>query len=251
VSHIFRLARVGDAYRLAIIGSALAAWLVLALQHGAASAPSAHDHMTHGAGTAAVLPGGRFLADWTLMIVAMMLPLSLPLARFVSRAAAGEERLTHVIQALGGYLAIWIAFGGVALLVSATLSQVIALLPLPDPARWSMIVVAGVAGAYQLTPAKRRCLDQCQALHAAADSSRGRSANHAPLRAGLAYGAWSLGSCWALMLLMVVVDAAPLAWMLALTGVMIGEHTRHGDRLIRPVTLALLALVAWQIALIR
>jgi len=51
-----------------------------------------------------------------------------------------------------------------------------------------------------------------------------------------------LGCCWALMLLLFGTGVASLAWMLALTAVMVAEKTtRWGARLTTPVGVALLA----------
>jgi predicted metal-binding membrane protein len=50
-----------------------------------------------------------------------------------------------------------------------------------------------------------------------------------------------LGCCWALMLLMFATGVGSLAWMLALTVVMVVEKTsRWGARLVAPVGFALL-----------
>jgi predicted metal-binding membrane protein len=61
-------------------------------------------------------------------------------------------------------------------------------------------------------------------------------------RLGLRHGLYCLGCCWALMLVLFAVGAGNLAWMAALTGVMLVEKTaRRGRRLVPVVGLALLA----------
>uniref|UniRef100_UPI0025C52608 copper chaperone n=1 Tax=Halomonas sp. TaxID=1486246 RepID=UPI0025C52608 len=48
--------------------------------------------------------------------------------------------------------------------------------------------------------------------------------------------AFCLGCCWALMLVMVIVGIANLAWMAPLAALMLYEKVgRHGARLARPV----------------
>lgn len=50
-----------------------------------------------------------------------------------------------------------------------------------------------------------------------------------------------LDCCWALTLVMFATGVGSLAWMLAVTGVMVVEKTsRHGPRLAAPVGVALL-----------
>src|SRR3712207_2442996 len=61
-------------------------------------------------GNAALVP--VFVAGWTLMVVAMMLPTSLPLValfRAIVRGRPDRARLTALLVA--GYLAVWTLFG--------------------------------------------------------------------------------------------------------------------------------------------
>jgi predicted metal-binding membrane protein len=61
-------------------------------------------------------------------------------------------------------------------------------------------------------------------------------------RLGLRHGLYCLGYCWALMLVLFAVGAGNLAWMAALTGVMLVEKTaRRGNRLVPLVGGPLLA----------
>jgi predicted metal-binding membrane protein len=58
---------------------------------------------------------------------------------------------------------------------------------------------------------------------------------------GARHGLSCLGCCWALMLVMFATGVGSLAWMLALTGVMVIEKTtRRGRRLVPAVGAALL-----------
>ncbi|MGA9452635.1 MAG: DUF2182 domain-containing protein, partial [Verrucomicrobiia bacterium] len=73
-----------------------------------------------------------------------------------------------------------------------------------------------VAGLYQLTPFKRTCLESCRspAAFIARYWKRGVAGG---FRLGLAHGAYCLGCCWALMLLLFAGGVMNLWWIGALT----------------------------------
>jgi predicted metal-binding membrane protein len=86
----------------------------------------------------------------------------------------------------------------------------------------------GLAGAFQLSTLKDRCLTACR--HPAAYLLRHYRRGHgAAFRLGWGHGLWCLGCCWALMLVMFAVGVADLRWMAALTALMAYEKIgRHG-----------------------
>src|SRR5689334_20056888 len=56
-----------------------------------------------------------YVAGWTLMTVAMMLPTTLPLLEIFRRLTAGRrERLQLLALLIAGYLSVWMGFGFVA-----------------------------------------------------------------------------------------------------------------------------------------
>jgi predicted metal-binding membrane protein len=60
---------------------------------------------------------GLFLLAWQLMIVAMMLPASVPLVRLFGRVSANQPRPLRARAAfLGGYATVWTSFGAAAFL---------------------------------------------------------------------------------------------------------------------------------------
>src|SRR5262245_11937742 len=88
-------------------------------------------------------------------------------------------------------------------------------------------------GLYQFSPLKYRCLDKyrclgkcrclakCRApLGYVSEHWRGAHAKRQALLRGGRHGAFCVGCCWALMLLMFVVGSANIGWMLALGAVM-------------------------------
>jgi predicted metal-binding membrane protein len=82
-------------------------------------------------------------------------------------------------------------------------------------------LLVGAAG-WQLSPAKRICLDQCRSplvfiLRLWRPGAAGA------LRLGLAHGFYCLGCCWALMLLLFVGGVMNLAWIAALAALVLAE----------------------------
>jgi predicted metal-binding membrane protein len=185
------------------------------------------------------LDGALFVGGWLLMTVAMMLPTTLPLLvafRGLSRRRPDGTRLTTYLVA--GYLGVWLAFGVVAHLTGLLLvtfargSSWLTLHP------WTISAgVLAMAGLFQLSPLKRRCLEACRTpLGFLLARWRGRRPAREALWLGVAHGAFCVGCCWALMLVMLMAGAANPAWMLILAAVMgIEKNSRWGTRLTRPL----------------
>jgi predicted metal-binding membrane protein len=204
-------------------------------------------HLTHAAHATAGLADGvlagslvlvLFAAGWLVMVAAMMLPTTVPMARMFTVVSAHQGSPGPARAAFfGAYLAVWLGFAAVALAGAVGMRLISGDAP-PG------LVLAGalaLAGAFQFSPLKQRCLTACREPAAFL---------FAHYRRGVA-GAWSvglrhawscLGCCWALMLVMFATGVADVAWMLGLTAVMVAEKTtRWGPRIVAPVGIALLA----------
>ena len=185
-----------------------------------------------------------FLIAWQTMIVAMMLPSSLPLVRLFSVVSAGAPARERALLAfLSGYALVWTAFGAVAFAGDALVHRLIA-----DDAglrTHTSMIVAGVlalAGAVQFTRLKDRCLTECR--HPGAFLLRYyRRGTTGAFMLGRRHGLFCLGCCWALMLVMFVAGVANLICMGALTALMVYEKT--GTRGANAVPTAGIALLAW------
>ena len=143
---------------------------------------------------------------------------------------------------LGGYALVWSAFGLAAFGADAGLHAVINSSPwLESHDWWIGGSVLALAGAFQFTSLKDACLDKCR--HPAQFMMRYYERGPAGgMRLGMRHGAFCVGCCWALMLVMFAAGVASLIWMALLTGVMIHEKTRPAGARAVPVTgVALLA----------
>lgn len=190
------------------------------------------------------LTAGFYVAGWTLMTFAMMLPTTLPLLEIFRRLTARRpdrgQLLTLVVV---GYLAAWLGFGIAAHFGDWVLHELV------EHIQWlathSWVIGAGtllVAGSFQFTRLKYRCLDKCRApLSFVTEYWRGRHDHRNALMLGVNHGIFCVGCCWALMLLMFGVGVGNVGWMLALGAIMaVEKNMPWGRKLSAPLGLALL-----------
>jgi predicted metal-binding membrane protein len=190
-----------------------------------------------------------FLLAWQLMLAAMMLPSSLPLIRLFAKASARQPRPRTAMAAfLGGYALIWSAFGALAFLFDVGVHAAVDASPWLEEHDWVLGAgVLAVAGAFQFSSLKYACLDKCRhpAQFMLRFYERGAGGG---LRLGLRHGAFCLGCCWALMLVMFSVGAASVLVMALLTTLMVYEKTQPRGRRVVPVAGTTLFATALMIA---
>jgi len=108
---------------------------------------------------------------------------------------------------------------------------------------WHPWVIAGstlsIAGAFQFSPLKERCLAKCRSPLAFLMRYYRRGMRGAWLL-GLSHGTFCLGCCWSLMLVMFGLGVGNIAWMVGLAGVMYMEKTAKQGRSLVPVVGAIL-----------
>jgi predicted metal-binding membrane protein len=197
--------------------------------------------------TALVVAGG-----WVLMLSAMMLPTTLPLLDIFRRLTARRADQRWLMSLLViGYLAIWSAFGLAAHLADRVVLFAAAQSDWLVANAWIIgTAILTAAGLYQFSSLKYRCLDKCRApLGFVIEHWRGTREKWNALLLGGRHGAFCVGCCWALMLLMFVVGTANIGWMLILGAVMAAEkNLRFGRHLAVPLG-AVLLLAALSLAI--
>ena len=238
----------------AILGGSLAAlaavaWLSLWLWEG-----SPYGQYLHHAGSAAplVLEASLFAVGWVLMIVAMMLPSSVPL---VVTFGALVRRRRHpgllVVLLLAGYLLVWGAFGVGAWIVDRGIHAAVDAVPwLAEHPQVIIATTLAIAGLWQFSPLRDRCLEECRSpLGFVMNRWRGTSERSEALRMGIAHGAFCVGCCWSLMLVMFGVGLASVSAMLVLGGLTaIEKNLPSGRRLTRPVGVVLILAALYAVA---
>ncbi|AIO65300.1 DUF2182 domain-containing protein [Burkholderia oklahomensis] len=196
----------------------------------------------------AIVPAMLHAAAWLLMIVAMMLPTVLPLLRTFERlTAARPDRNRLMLLVVLGYLAVWSVFGLAVDAGDAGLHALARRTPWLAWHGWLVgAIVLTLAGAYQFSSLKYRCLDKCRSpLMFVSEQWRGGSARRDSFLLGVRHGLFCVGCCWMLMCLMFAVGAGSVGWMLALGAVMaVEKNLPRGGRLSAPLGVALLGWAA-------
>ncbi len=235
-----------------ISGLVLLAWLSLWLWgQSPYDRYVSHDHGTGGVGfLESPAVAALFIGGWTLMIIAMMLPTTLPLVTLFRGIVRKLDRSVELIGLLLlGYVGSWVLFGIVAHAGDTGLHLVV------DRSAWltanAWVIASGTligAGIYQFTEMKYRCLDKCRSPYSFIMSYwRGRNRHQESLTLGFHHGLYCIGCCWTLMLLMFVVGMGNLAWMLLLAAVMaIEKNLSWGRKVVRPLGIV---LITWGISL--
>lgn len=186
-----------------------------------------------------------FAAFWLEMIGAMMMPTTVPMMRrFTTVSARGPWPVAARAAFLGGYVALWMIFAVVAL-AAATAIQ-IALGPswLDTHPYLVLAAMLALAGAFQFSPLKERCLTECRDPLTFLFRHYRRGIRGA-FALGLRHGWSCLGCCWALMLVMCGTGMASLLAMFLLMLVMLAEKvTPWGHRASAPVGVILLCAAA-------
>src|SRR6516165_10148435 len=164
---------------------------------------------------------------WAVMMVAMMVPSATPmLLAFAtiscSRCAQGRTFVPLWVF-LTGYLVLWTAFSLAATLAQWGLDSLALISPMmtaTSPLLGSLLLIT--AGVYQFTPLKQACLRHCRSplqflLTCWQDGSAGA------FLMGLRHGAYCLGCCWLLMMLLFAVGVMNLGWIAVLSVLVLAE----------------------------
>jgi predicted metal-binding membrane protein len=200
-----------------------------------------------------VLPGGHivlpmllYAGGWLLMLVAMMLPTTLPLLlRFDFMVSGRADGGGLVALVVGGYLLAWTAFALAAHVLDWSLHSAVRKAPWLTTHGWLVgAAVLLIAGAFQFTALKYYCLDRCRTpVGFIVTHWRGARPRLEAIRLGLDHGLFCVGCCWAIMLLMFVVGTGSVGWMLLLGAVMALEKNAPWGRRLSPALGA--ALIGW------
>jgi predicted metal-binding membrane protein len=138
-------------------------------------------------------------AMWWVMMIAMMVPSATPMVLLFTaikrKQQASVSPATEAWVFLGGYLLIWAGFSVVATFAQLGLERV-------------GLLSMGAAS----TNAKSACLRFCQSPVLFL-SRHWRPGAAGVLRMGLRHGAYCLGCCWFLMLLLFVAGVMNLVWV--------------------------------------
>ena len=186
------------------------------------------------------------------MIVAMMLPSSVPLVVTFGALVGRRPRPRLLVGLLlAGYLVAWGAFGIAAWLADRGIHAAVDAVPFLA-AHPQLIIGATLlaAGLWQFSPLRDRCLDACRSpLGFVMNRWQGTSPRREAFALGIAHGAFCVGCCWSLMLVMFGVGLGSVTAMLALGAVTaIEKNLPWGRRLTRPLGVLLVLAAVYAVA---
>jgi predicted metal-binding membrane protein len=188
-----------------------------------------------------------FVAIWTAMMVAMMFPTAAPMILMFNRVAAGKRGRGQAFAPtwvfVAAYLVVWTAFGVVAYLLAVGAER------LAGRSMWLTEHAARIGGAvlvaaglYQLSPLKRVCLGKCRSPFSFVLSSW-RDGYGGAFWMGLAHGAYCLGCCWLLFVILFPLGMMNIAALALVTALIYAEKALPVGPLVARIASA--ALVAY------
>ena len=158
------------------------------------------------------------LAMWWVMMLAMMLPSAAPMILLFTaiNRKNGDGSTASVAAFVFAYVFVWGGFSVIATASQWGLEEVALLSPMMMSTSaflgGALLVAAGI---WQLTPMKHACLRHCRSpihilAHGWHPGARGA------FRMGLEHGAFCLGCCWLLMVLLFYGGVMNLWWIVGL-----------------------------------
>lgn len=188
-----------------------------------------------------------FIAIWIVMMVAMMFPTAAPMILMFNKIYAskrqGKQAFVPTWVFVSAYLLVWSLCGVVAYPLAVGVEKLAAQsMWLMEHAAQLGGVVLLLAGLYQLSPFKNICLSKCRTplqfiLSSWHDGYRGA------FRMGLEHGAFCLGCCWLLFVILFPLGIMNLAIMALVTALIFAEKALPSGRQISKLAGA--ALIAY------
>ena len=193
---------------------------------------------------------GWYLGIWVTMMAAMMLPSVAPMVLVfhrisLERARRSEPFVRTWVFALS-YLAVWALYGVAAYLLYRLVVHLdLGWLAWHRGGRYVAGGAIAAAGLYELTPLKSVCLRHCRSplhfvMHGWRDGVRGA------WRMGAVHGAYCVGCCWGLMVVLFALGVMSLTWMGAVAGLIFVQKILPGGvRLTRVFAVLFVAAGIW------
>jgi predicted metal-binding membrane protein len=189
---------------------------------------------------------------WTVMMVGMMQPSAAPTILFYAALVRKNGERGTVLPAAwvfaGGYLLAWAAFSLAATVAQLALEQagIVSAMMISTSRRVDAAIFIA-AGAYQWLPAKDACLGKCrQPMQFFMTHWRGGASG--TLGMGLESGAYCVGCCWAIMLLLFAGGVMNLLWVAAIAVFVLAEKAMPAGGITGRV--AGVVLAAWGLILL-
>jgi predicted metal-binding membrane protein len=161
---------------------------------------------------------GFFVVLWVLMMSAMMFPSAWPALAVYGlvvrrRDAGGAHQLPRSAAFVAGYIGAWTAFGLAAFgLLAAARAAGLDTMSSTELTRYAVAPAALAGALYQLAPFKQVCLRHCRGP-LSFFLGHWRDGAGGALAMGSRHGAYCVGCCWMLMLVLLALGVMSVTWM--------------------------------------
>jgi predicted metal-binding membrane protein len=160
---------------------------------------------------------GWYLGVWVTMMAAMMLPAVTPMVLLFDKVSAERARRGRAFVPTwvfaSSYLAVWTVYGIAAYgLYRAVAALDLGFLGWDRGGPYVVAALLVLAGVYELTPLKSVCLRHCRSpMHFVLGGWRNGVGG--AVRMGAEHGAYCVGCCWGLMVVLFGLGVMSIAWM--------------------------------------
>jgi predicted metal-binding membrane protein len=193
---------------------------------------------------------GWYLGVWVTMMAAMMLPAVVPMLLLFDKVSAERARRGRAVIPTwifaSSYLAVWAAYGvGAYGLYRGVDALHLGFLAWDRGGPYVVAALLGLAGAYELTPLKSVCLRHCRSpMHFVLGGWR--NGVDGAVRMGAEHGAYCVGCCWGLMIVLFGLGVMSIVWMAVVAALIFAQKTLpFGGHLPRVFALAFAATGLW------
>ena len=191
-----------------------------------------------------------YVGIWTTMMAAMMLPSVAPMVLVFHRVGLerpGRSRPSARTWAFTlSYLAVWAVYGLGAYALYRLIEHLdVGLLAWSRGGRFVAGAAIVAAGLYELTPFKTVCLRHCRTpMHFV--MSEWREGSLGAVRMGSVHGAYCVGCCWGLMIVLFALGVMSLTWMAVVGALIFAQKVLPaGQQLTKAFAVAFVAAGVW------
>ena len=174
----------------------------------------------------------EFLPMWAGMMAAMMLPAVAPVATLYARTIT-TNRTPRLALFVAGYLVAWSLAGLPAYYVLRIVDHYVS--DSETALRNIAAITLAIAGLYQLSPLKSRCLRHCRSPLAQLLHYGNVKGPLRDLKVATHHALYCLGCCWALMALFIAFGVMNVWAMVGLAAMVLGEKVLPSGELVGKV----------------
>jgi predicted metal-binding membrane protein len=193
---------------------------------------------------------GWYVGIWVTMMAAMMFPSAAPMVLLFQRVSSEQAKRGQTFVPTWvfafSYFAVWTVYGLAAYgLYRLVVHFDFGFLAWDRGGPYVAGSAIGAAGLYELTPLKSVCLRHCRTpLHFV--MGHWRPGRLGAILMGAEHGAYCVGCCWGLMIVLFALGVMSLTWMAVVAVLILAQKVLpYGDYLTRVFAVAFVAGGIW------